>query len=65
MCPICMATTVAMVAAGAGSTGGLVALVARLRVVRGHRDPQEIDPRVVTSKRDKGSRQVHRREGRG
>jgi hypothetical protein len=29
MCPVCITTTVVWVAAGAGSTGGLTALVAR------------------------------------
>ena len=29
MCPVCITTTVALVAAGAGSTGGLTALIAR------------------------------------
>jgi hypothetical protein len=30
MCPVCITTTVALVAAGAGSTGGLTALIARM-----------------------------------
>jgi hypothetical protein len=48
MCPICIATAAAMVAAGATTTGGLVALV--LRVTRsGKRSDrnQEIERRLA------------------
>jgi hypothetical protein len=42
MCPICLATTAAIVATSATSTGGIAAIV--LKVARGKRSTKAADP---------------------
>ena len=45
MCPACLATTWMMIVAGAGSAGGLTALVRKLR---GRNLTEDAEPRPVT-----------------
>jgi hypothetical protein len=52
MCPACI-TTVALIAAGAGSTGGLTALLARKLRVR--RDDKRAAPKTRTTGAEDGS----------